>query len=451
MSLSIESPSRIENVDRDPMRLRPWAANPRLHSKKQIDQLAKSIKTFGFTAPVIIDETESILAGHGRVLAAQKLGLRQIPCRRLSGLSEVKKRALVLADNKLALNATWDETLLALEIEGIRNLDITFDVTVTGFSPPEIDLLVEAGKPVERDGDPEDDLLPQETDAPAVTTAGDTWLCGEHRIICGDSLAEATYQALLGLEQAEMVFTDPPYNLRARAIGGMGAIKHRDFVMAAGEMSQAEFTGFLTTICRHLAAWSADGSIHFIAMDWRHLPEILAAGEANYAELKNLIVWVKDNGGMGSFYRSRHELFLAFKNGTAPHINNFELGQHGRSRSNVWQYRGVNTIGAARMEELALHPTVKPVQLVADAMRDCSGRGGIVLDAFGGSGSTMIAAEKTRRRARLIEIDPVYVDRSVRRWEMFAKDDAVLAETGESFAEVAARRVSASSVGGGAA
>jgi DNA modification methylase len=226
-------------------------------------------------------------------------------------------------------------------------------------------------------------------------------------------------------ERAQMVFTDPPYNVPIDGhVGGLGAVKHREFAMASGEMSKSEFIFFLhaafTNLCRH----SIDGSIHFICMDWRHMAEILTAGEAVYHELKNLIVWAKDNGGMGSFYRSRHELIFAFKNGTLPHHNSFELGQHGRYRTNVWQYRGVNSFSRGRADELALHPTVKPVQMIADAIKDVSSRNGIVLDLFGGSGSTLIAAQKTGRRAFLCELDPVYCDRIICRWEIYARDDA---------------------------
>ena len=210
--------------------------------------------------------------------------------------------------------------------------------------------------------------------------------------------------------------------------------------MASGEMTSPEFERFLRTAMEHLARWSEDGSIHFLCMDWRHITEITAAGRQVYTELKNLIVWAKDNAGMGTFYRSRHELIFAFKNGAAPHRNSFELGQHGRHRTNVWEYRGMSSRGRGRADDLALHPTVKPVAMIADAIRDVSERGGVVLDCFGGSGSTLIAAEKTGRRARLIELDPVYVDRIVRRWQTFAKDDAVLAGTEDTFQEVAAER-----------
>jgi DNA modification methylase len=228
-----------------------------------------------------------------------------------------------------------------------------------------------------------------------------------------------------------MVFTDPPYNVPIDGhVGGSGSVRHREFAMASGEMSKAEFTAFLSTSFQNLAAFSLDGSIHFICMDWRHLGEVEAAGNGVYSKLKNLIVWVKDNGGMGTFYRSRHELIFAFKNGLAPHINSFELGQHGRYRTNVWQYRGVNTLKAGRMDELALHPTVKPVQMIADAIKDVSGRGDIVLDLFGGSGSTLIAAHKTGRRANLCELDPVYCDRILARWEAYANDEADLVACG---------------------
>ncbi len=264
-----------------------------------------------------------------------------------------------------------------------------------------------------------------------VSRLGDAWELGPHRLICANALDPEAYATLLDGETAQMVFTDPPYNVPiAGHVGGSGAIKHREFVMASGEMSEEQFTGFLEVALKNLAAHSADGSIHFICMDWRHMAELLAAGRSAYAELKNLCVWVKDNGGMGTFYRSRHELIFAFKNGTAPHINSFELGQHGRYRTNVWSYKGVNTLRAGRMDELALHPTVKPVQMIADAIKDVSQRGGVVLDLFGGSGSTLIAAHKTGRRAFICELDPVYCDRIIARWEAYAKDEAELIACG---------------------
>lgn len=294
---------------------------------------------------------------------------------------------------------------------------------MTGFTIAEVDRLIDGQVP-EEPGNPAEDAAPDT--APLRCAPGDIWQLGPHRLVCGDALDPGVLANLIEGEKAEMVFTDAPYNVPIEGhVSGLGKVKHREFAQASGEMSRAEFTAFLQKAFEQLVANSADGSIHFICMDWRHMAELLEAGEGVYSEFKNLIVWAKDNGGMGTFYRSRHELIFAFKNGTAPHINSFELGQHGRYRTNVWQYKGVNTLKSGRMEELALHPTVKPVAMIVDAIKDVSKRNGIVLDLFGGSGSTLIAAHKAGRRARLVELDPVYCDRILVRWEYYAKDDAI--------------------------
>ena len=411
---------QIEHLSPDA--LKPSPRNARTHSNKQVRQIAASIRAFGFVAPVLIDEDGNIIAGHGRVAAAKELVLESIPCRRVGHLSPAQKRAYALADNKIALNAGWDEQLLAEELDELTSLSLDFDIETTGFSIPEIDLLVDGLAP-EEPGDPADDELGG--DGPPRCRPGDVWALGPHRLICGDALDNSVVGLLMDGEDARMVFTDPPYNV---AIDGhvcdSGKIKHREFAMASGELTAQEFTSFLERAFRNLSDHSVDGAIHFVCMDWRHMNEILAAGSRVYSELKNLIVWAKDNGGMGTFYRSRHELIFAYKFGDAPHVNAFELGQHGRYRTNVWNYRGVNTMKAGRLEELALHPTVKPVQMIADAIKDVSGRGDIVLDLFGGSGSTLIAAQKTGRRARLCKIDPLYCDRIIRRWETYANDEA---------------------------
>lgn len=344
--------------------------------------------------------------------------MTHVPCVRLEHMTPEQKRAYVLADNKLALNAGWDEELEALM--GIE--DLGFDIGVTGFELGEIDTLI-TGLEVEEPGDPEDDVVPSA--APVRVAPGDVWQLGRHRLVCGDALDPDVVSTLMQGEQARMVFSDPPYNVKIDGhVGGSGRIKHREFAMASGEMTIREFTTFLETALGNMADVSMDGSIHYLCMDWRHMREMLEAGHSVYDDLKNLIAWVKDNGGMGTFYRSRHELIFAFKKGSAPHLNTFELGQHGRYRTNVWQYRGVNTRSAGRMEELELHPTVKPVQMIADAIRDVAGRGEIVLDVFGGSGSTLIAAEKTGRRGYLVELDAIYCDRILARWEAYAKDEA---------------------------
>ena len=421
-----------------PSTLKPWANNARTHSKKQLGQIADSIELFGFTNPVLIDKENTILAGHGRVEAAKQLKMETVPCLRQDQMTDEQKRAYVLADNKLAENAGWDEELLAIELGALHELDLDFSLDITGFSIAEVDNLIE-GTSIEEPGDPADDHLP-DADVPSRCKPGDLWQLGKHRLICGDSLDPQTIRRLMEGEQARMVFTDPPYNVPIEGhVGNSGKIKHREFAMASGEMSQGEFTAFLQKAFTNMADNSLDGSIHYICMDWRHMQEVMDAGNNIYDEFKNLIVWVKDNGGMGTFYRSRHEMVFAFKKGTAPHINTFELGQHGRYRTNVWEYKGVNTMRAGRMEELALHPTVKPVQMIADAIKDVSGRGDIALDLFGGSGSTLIAAHKTGRRGYLCELDPIYCDRIIARWEAFAHDEAVKIEKAAIEAEFVSR------------
>ncbi|MEW9838581.1 site-specific DNA-methyltransferase [Mesorhizobium marinum] len=431
-------PADLQIEYRAPGSLKPYARNARTHSRKQVKQIADSITTFGFSVPVLIDKDDMILAGHGRIEAAKLLELDRVPCVRLDSLtSEQRKRAFILADNKVAANAGWDEELLAEEFKALLDAELDFDVEATGFSIAEIDGYIEGLEPEEA-GDPRDDKLPALNEASKRCRIGDVWQLGRHRLVCGDALNPEVIDALMAGEKARMVFSDPPFNVPTQGhIGGSGKIKHREFAMASGEMTSAQFTDFLARAFANLANSSVDGSIHFLCMDWRHMTEILEAGKAAYTELKNLIVWAKDNGGMGTFYRSRHELIFAFKHGTAPHINTFELGQHGRYRTNVWEYRGVNTLKAGRMDELAMHPTVKPVQMIADAIKDCSARGDIVLDIFGGSGSTLIAAEKTGRRGFLCEIDPIYCDRIIRRWEKFAKDEAMQLISGSEFKDAA--------------
>jgi DNA modification methylase len=419
--------------------LSPNRSNPRTHSKKQIRQLADSIQQFGFVNPVLVDASAHIIAGHGRMEAAKLLGITHVPTVRLDHMTGAQRRAYALADNRLAELAGWDAELLAVELQYLSDVD--FDVTITGFDVAEIDLLLQPH--ADPDDDPATEQLPPIGSAQEVISrSGDLWVLGRHRLLCGDARDEKTYRALLGDERADIVFTDPPYNVPiANHVSGLGRIQHREFAMASGEMSEADFTQFLGTAFGHCAKFSRDGSIHFIFIDWRHLLELLTVGRGVYTELKGLCVWAKANAGMGSLYRSQHELVAVFKNGTAPHVNNIELGRHGRHRSNVWTYAGMNSFGAERAEALATHPTVKPVALVADALLDCSRRGAIVLDPFVGSGTTIIAAERTSRCAHAIEIDPLYVDAAVRRYEAHTGDTAVHGETGLTFRETLDQRV----------
>ncbi len=411
--------------------LKPHPNNARTHSDRQIKQLAVSIKKFGFTNPVLVDEDDQIVAGHGRVMAAKELGIEEVPVIRLEHLTKDEIRAYMIADNKLAMNSGWDKEILAIELQHLSAIDVDFDVEITGFSTPEIDIITDKETPEEVK---EEDIIPEPDDGPFVTQLGDVWRMGKHMLICGDSLNPETYQALLQGTKADMVLADPPYNVPIEGhVCGLGKIKHQEFAMAAGEMTEVQFVTFLTTVFQNLKKYSADGSLHYICMDWRHVYEIMTAGRGAYSEMKNLCVWAKNNGGMGSLYRSQHELVFVFKNGTGKHLNNVELGKHGRYRTNVWQYAGVNTMRKGRMKDLAMHPTVKPVAMVADAIKDCTKRGEIVLDPFAGSGTTIIAAEKTKRIAYGIELEPRYCDVILRRWYEYTGEIPVHAVTGAEF------------------
>lgn len=399
--------------------LRVSKRNARTHSCQQIKQLAASMREFGFTNPVLISDDCEIVAGHGRVEAAKQLAVKRVPVIRLSHMTALQRRAYMIADNKLALNAGWDKELLALELNEIGALD--FDLPVLGFSLPEIDLILDDAFEASASGvEDKADIVPDPPATP-ITKPGDVWRLGRHRLICGDARDPDIYDRLLGDELVDLIFADPPYNVPIDGhVCGSGAIRHREFAMASGEMSESEFTQFLIETMGSAAKRCRNGAIAYVCMDWRHIKELTEAGKKVFSELKNLCVWNKKNAGMGTFYRSKHELVFVFKVGSAPHINNFGLGDGGRYRSNVWDYAGITSIGAERQSELKMHPTVKPVSMIADALRDCSHRGDIVLDNFGGSGSTAIAAEKCGRVARLIEYDPSYCDTIVRRFEAFS-------------------------------
>jgi DNA modification methylase len=436
-------------VDRAIGELKRDPANPRLHSKKQIRQIANSIETFGFNVPVLVDAELKVIAGHGRLLACRELGWTEVPTLCLDHLTPAQARAFTIADNRLTEIATWDDRLLAQQLKDLSLLGLDFSLEVTGFEVAEIDLRIASLDDMpEQDDDPAD-AVPEVSAGPPLGKIGDLWLLGHHRVLCGNALDPEAFTALLGEERAMMVFTDPPYNVPINGhASGLGAIHHRPFVMAAGEMDKAEFTAFLGQALRNLAAFSAVGSLHYICMDWRHLEELLAAGAENYGELKNLCVWVKDNAGMGSLYRSQHELILVFKERGGAHRNNIQLGQFGRNRSNVWNYPGANSLAHSGGEGnlLALHPTVKPVAMVADAILDCTERGGIVLDAFLGSGTTMIAAERTGRRCYGLELDPVYVDTAIRRWQMLTGGKARHAASSHLFDDLAGETEAANAI-----
>lgn len=415
--------------------------NARTHSDKQVLQIAKSMRRFGFTNPILIDDANRILAGHGRALAAAKEGLEQVLCVRLSGLSEAEKRAYLLADNQLALQAGWDNALRAIELKELIELD--FDVSVIGLEIGEIEMIISETEQADPKSaiDRDDQFVPPDTLASVVSEIGDQWILGRHRIRCGNARDADAVSLLMAGDAADVLFTDPPWNVKINGhVSGLGRVRHREFAEASGEMSFEEFVHFLTVTLGVAAGACRDGAIAYVCIDWRHLRELLSAGSEVFSELKQLCVWNKTNAGMGTFYRSQHELVLVWKVGTAAHTNTFGLGDKGRYRTNVWNYAGVNSFRAGRMEELALHPTVKPVAMVADAIKDVTSRGQIVLDVFGGSGSTLIAAERTGRSARLLEIDPLYCDTIVRRWQTLTGKTAQLESTGQPFECVCALR-----------
>lgn len=419
--------------------LKTYSRNARVHSKHQIRQIADSIRVFGFTNPILIDSRNHIIAGHGRVEAAKLLELQDVPTIRLDRLTDDQIRAYVIADNKLAENAGWDRSILAIELQHLLTLDCAdFDVTITGFQVAEIDVIL-----AEAAGEHDDDeawIEPASERIP-VSKVGDLWLLGKHRILCGNSLHDESYKTLMGNRRAAACFNDPPYNVKIDGHAtGNGSLRHREFAMASGEMSEAEFVSFLVNSLRLVAQYSANNSVHFWCIDWRHVGDLITVGTQTYDEFLNLCVWEKDNAGLGSFYRSQHELILVFRKGKGPNQNNIKLGQFGRNRTNVWKYPGVQTQSRQGDEGnlLAMHPTVKPIAMVADAMLDCTARGEIVLDAFLGSGTTLMAAERVGRICCGIEIDPTYVDVAIRRWQNYTGRAAVHAVTGKRFDEVAA-------------
>lgn len=440
-------------VDQTPIAdLAPYANALRTHSDKSITRLAEGIAEFGFIVPVVIDANRGIIAGHGRVEAARRLGVETVPTICADHLTPAQVKAYRIADNRLAELSSWNEEALSIEFAELADLKLEgaldFDLTVTGFDTPEIDLIIggagsaapEAAETVEA----------PDRDKPATSRPGDLWILGPHRIFCGDALEAQSYDIVLDGDAVRMAFTDPPYNVPVNGhvrSGNAGA--HREFAMASGEMSETEFRQFLASSLAHLHARLVEGGIAMVCMDWRHVEELIAAGKTTGFELINLCVWNKTNGGMGSLYRSKHELVCIFRKPGASHVNNVELGRHGRNRTNVWDYAGVNSFGKGRDADLVDHPTVKPTALVADAILDVTHHGEVVLDGFGGSGATLLAAEKTGRKARLIELDPLYVDVAIRRWQERTGQNAVLATSGETFDDRAAALVTAEDQEGG--
>lgn len=431
-----------------------YARNPRKNDDV-VDKMVSCIKEFGFKIPIVAKSDGSVVDGHLRLKAARKLGLIDVPVVIADDLTDAQIKAFRLVANQSANWAEWNDELLKLELEDLKNLK--FDLELTGFDLAEIESFLNKDRKIIED-ELDDEELQNEPVEP-ISKLGDLWILGNssvepvHRLLCGDSTKIEDVKTLMAGELADMVFCDPPYNLKINNIIGLGSAHHEEFQMASGEMTEAEFIDFLTVVFKNLVAVSKDGTIHYQCMDWKHIYEIMVAGRSAYSEFKQLCVWNKNNGGMGTFYRSKHELIFVFKNGTAKHTNNFDLGQYGRYRSNVWDYDCINNFSNCERvkkedgsevyganELLKIHPTVKPVQLVADAVLDCSTQGDLILDLFGGSGTTLIACEQTDRKCAIMEIDPKYVDTIIRRWQKHTGKQAILESLGKTFEEVASCR-----------
>lgn len=413
--------------------LKPNRQNPRVHGDKQVHQIAQSIEAFGFNVPILVNDRLDVVAGHGRLLAAQKLGRTTVPVIKLNHLTDAQYNAFLIADNRLTENSSWDDRLLGEQLKALSELELHFELEVTGFETAEIDVLIDGLETI-NEPDPDDRLPAIETSA--VSAEGDLWQLGKHRVLCGNSLVLENYDRLMDGARADLVITDSPYNVRIDGhASGLGKSHHREFAMGSGEMSDGEFTGFLCNVMALCMLNSELGSLAYYFMDHRHMKHILAAGELVYGKPKNLCIWVKNNAGMGSFYRSAHELVFLFKNGEAPHRNNIQLGKFGRYRTNVWNYPAANTFSRSGPDGdlLALHPTPKPVSLIADAIMDSTRRGELVLDPFLGSGTAIIAAGRAGRVCYGLELDPLYVDAIIRRWQRRTKRDAIHVNSGETF------------------
>jgi DNA modification methylase len=423
---------RIEDLKPDPR-------NPRIRSAKVRRQIERSVAEFGVVFPITTDKDEKIIAGHGRLEAARALGLTHVPTIRLEHVTEAQAKALQIIDNRLVENGAWDERLLGEALLSLSVEGIDLDIELTGFDMGEIDLFIEglSETPAE---DPAVEAMAANL-GPAVTRSGDLWLLRDSRVLCGNSLESGAFDRLMDGKKADMAATDQPFNVKIQGnVSGLGAVEHREFAMASGEMSEEAFSDFLGVSCELVARWLKPGGVAFFFMDWRHIDLLLAAGKGARLVLINLCVWVKTAAGMGSLYRSQHELVAVFRNGRESHRNNVQLGKYGRSRTNVWTYPGMTGFGRHTDEGdlLKLHPTVKPITMIADAILDVSMRGDIVLDPFLGSGTTLVAAERVGRRCYAIELDPLYVDVAIRRWQRLTGEMARHAVSGRTFDEIAA-------------
>lgn len=429
---------RVDHVS--PELLKAPERRLRIRSRVKLAAIARSISEFGFLIPIVVDPQLKIIAGIGRWEAARELKLTSVPIIRVEHLTDAQLRLFAIADNKLPEGVAWDHGELLLEIQEIELIAPELELTSSGLEIAEIDTLYGRARTTELADF--DEPAPVE-EGPAINRSGDLWQLGRHVLACGDARDAALIKAMVGDRQARLLLSDPPWNLKIEGVvSGNGRVKHADFEMAAGEMTRDEFQHFLAEFLTASLPQLMDGALAYLFMDWRNLDTLCAAANHTRLEQKNLLVWCKDSPGMGSLYRSQHELIGLFKHGTAAHLNNIQLGRHGRNRSNVLFYPGMNGFGKGRSKALQTHPTCKPVSLLADIMLDASAPGDLILDPFGGSGSTLIAGEKVDRDACLVELHPPFADAIVRRFEALTHEEAVHLETGQTFAELAAERIS---------
>jgi DNA modification methylase len=416
--------------------LRPSAKRARVTKPEQLERVINSIKQFGLVLPLLIDRQDYMISGHILWEASLKLGFEEIECRVVDHLSPIELEALTLALNRLGETGTYDLDMLRDRMIEIKSAGI--ELTATGFTIPEIDQIILNPEPQNGEEEEADEKI---DNGPPTTRSGDLFQLGDHRLLCGDALDEASYHTVLAGQMADAVFSDPPYNCKIEGfVSGLGQHKHADFKMAVGELDDSAFLGFLCTYLAHCKAVTSSGAIIFACMDWRQIDILLAAGRDTGLTRKNIVIWDKGSGAMGSLYRSAYEMIAVFCNGKTPAINNVELGRHGRDRTNVWSYPGANRRGSSSASALADHPTPKPIELVEDALLDITAPGDVVLDPFMGSGTTLISADRCGRIACGIELDPIYVDRTIRRWERLTGRAAIHAETGLTFTELARQR-----------
>lgn len=419
--------------------LKPYPGNARTHDEEQIIVMVASFGEFGFLNPVLSDANNVIIAGHGRVEAAKRLGMKTVPVIRIGNLTPDQVRAYRIADNRIAELAGWDMKILAIEFQHLTDVTVNFPVEATGWTFPQIDMMIDALDGCDDTAADEAEQIPP-LEEKAIARPGDLFRCGVHLLLCGSALDGGNYDRLLGGQKADLVCQDPPWNQKMSSIGGKGKVTRREFVMASGEMSDAEFRAFLQTDLANNAGHVRPGAVFQVFIDWRGVEKVITAGAAVDLRLINVCVWNKGHGSFGSPWRSAHEFIVAFAMPGAPIKDRVKLGRDGRVRSNVWSVPGMNSFGKGRAEALDMHPTSKPVQLLTEAIRDVTDRGDIVLDTFMGSGSALIASARTGRIARGMELDPLYVDTILRRWERWSGEPAILDGDGRSFTEVEAER-----------